>query len=124
MGKPTVDIVVPVYNGAQHLRECLESILGQTYESWRAVVVNNCSTDDTGRIADEYAQRDCRFRVVHCTEFLGQTANYNRAVAQSSNLAEYVKVLEADNWITEDSISKMVEVAEKDKDIGIVGCYC
>jgi glycosyltransferase involved in cell wall biosynthesis len=85
--------------------------------------VDNCSTDDTGRIADEYARRDRRLRVVHCNEFLGQAANYNRAVAQADEAATYIKVLEADNWITEDCVAKQVELAEADPQIGVVGCY-
>ena len=123
MNQPLVEIVIPVYNGAQHLRECLESVLAQTYQSWKATIVNNCSTDDTGEIAEEFVQRDPRFRVVHCRDFVGQAANYTRAVAQTSEGTAYVKVLEADNWITEDSVQRMVELAEQDPEIGIVGSY-
>ncbi len=124
MDIPRVDIVIPVYNGAPHLGECLESVLAQRYGNWKAIVVDNCSSDETGRIADAYAQRDARLAVVHCTEFLGQADNYNRAITHASPSAEYIKVLEADNTITADSLEKMVEVAETDPRIGIVGCYC
>src|SRR5690606_24092672 len=63
MSGPLVDIVVPVHNGAPHLQECLDSVLAQTYQSWRLVVVNNASTDDTARLAELYATRDTRIRV-------------------------------------------------------------
>lgn len=123
MSRGVVGIGIPVHNGAQHLRECLDSLLAQSYSSWSAVVVNNCSTDGTGAIADEYAKRDPRIRVAHFTELLGQAANYNRAVALVPGEVEFVKVLEADNWLTEDSLAQMVRVAESDEQVGIVGCY-
>jgi glycosyltransferase involved in cell wall biosynthesis len=123
MEEPLVDVVVPVHNGQEHIQECLASILAQTYRSWRGVVVDNCSTDATGRIADEYAQRDPRLRIVHCTDFVSQAANYNRTVAQAGEDARYIMVLEADNWITEDCIARMVDLAETQPQVGIVGCY-
>jgi len=123
MTAPLVAIVVPVYNGALHLEECLQSILDQTYANWRAVVVNNCSSDRTGEIANEFARRDPRLRVLHCKDFIGKSENYNRSVAQAPEDAEYIKVLEADNWITPDCIERAVRLAEKDVKIGIVGSY-
>ena len=123
MNRPLVAIVVPVFNGAEHLAECLESILAQTYPNWRAVVMDNCSTDGTGAIADDFARRDSRLRVVHCEKFVGRTENYNRAVAHADDCAEYIKIVEADNWITEDSLDRTVGLAAKDIGIGMVSSY-
>jgi glycosyltransferase involved in cell wall biosynthesis len=120
---PRVSIVVPVYNGAEHLRECLASITAQTYHQWEAVVVNNCSTDGTAEIAEEFAEQDPRFRLVHCTEFLSQSENYNRAIACATRGSEFVKIVEADNNIWPECIERMVEVASSDHEIGIVGCH-
>lgn len=58
-------IIVPVYNVAPYLRECLDSVLAQTYPNWECLCVNDGSTDDSGAILDEYALRDPRFRVFH-----------------------------------------------------------
>jgi glycosyltransferase involved in cell wall biosynthesis len=123
MNEPLVQILVPVYNGAEHIRECLEGILKQNYSNWRGVVVNNCSTDATGNIADEYSRRDRRLSARHCKEFLSQSENYNRALGETQKDAEYVKVVEADNCITSDCITRMVELAERDQSVGIVGSY-
>lgn len=123
MSKPLVEIVVPVFNGAPYLAECLQSVLDQTHQNWKVIVVNNCSSDETGAIADDYCRRDVRIRAVHCTEFVGQCENYNRAVAQVSKEADYIKVLEADNWITPDCLERKIAVAEKDPQAGIVGSY-
>lgn len=120
---PRVSIVVPVYNGEAHLSECLASIAAQTYSSWEAVVVNNCSKDKTGEIADLFARQDSRFRVVHCREFLSQPENYNRAVNCGASAAEYVKIVEADNQLWPECVERMVALAESDPKIGLVGCY-
>ena len=120
---PGVCIIIPVYNGEADLYECLASIEAQTYSDWEAVIVNNCSTDKTGKIADLFAQLDSRFQVVHCTEFLSQSENYNRAVKFGISAAKYVKMVEADNVLFPQCLEKMVALAESDPEIGVVGCY-
>ena len=62
MALPLVSVVTPVYNGEEHLRECVESVLRQTYENWEYVIVDNCSTDGTAEIAAEYATPTTRIR--------------------------------------------------------------
>jgi len=121
--RPEVSIIVPVYNGAPHLAECLESILNQTFERWEAIVVDNHSTDDSGVIADQFGRRDPRLRVRHFTEFLGQADNYNRGVSLASPDSEFVKIVEADNWIMPECIQQMVDVGREDREVGVVGAY-
>ena len=60
---PLVSVVTPVYNGETTLCECIESVLAQTYPNWNYVIVDNCSTDRTHDIAQEYAVKDARIRV-------------------------------------------------------------
>jgi glycosyltransferase involved in cell wall biosynthesis len=123
MSAPRVSIVMPVYNGAEFLEECLASVAAQTYQSWEFFIVNNCSTDGTAKIADAFAARDPRFRPIHCSDFVPKTENYNRAIAYASKSAEFIKILEADNFLLPDSISKTVELADSDPEIGIVSTY-
>jgi glycosyltransferase involved in cell wall biosynthesis len=120
---PRVSVVVPVYNGAEYLEECLDSIAAQSYQDWEAVVVNNCSTDGTADIIDQFVARDSRFRAMHCKEFVPKADNYNRAIACASKGAEFIKIVEADNSLRRECIARMVETADMDPDIGIVGCY-
>ena len=56
-------IIVPVYNVAPYLRECLDSVLAQTFTDWECLCVDDGSADESGSILDEYAQRDSRFLV-------------------------------------------------------------
>ena len=60
-----VSIIVPIYNVEAYLRRALDSILSQTHKEWEAILVDDGSTDGSGRIAEEYAQSDHRFRVIH-----------------------------------------------------------
>lgn len=121
--KSSIEIAIPVYNGGPFLAECLQSLLDQTHRQWNAVVVNNCSTDDTGEVAEEFSRRDGRIRVVHCADFLGQSENYNRAISQLTGQTDYIKLLEADNWMMPDCLERTLEVAEKNPQVGVVGSY-
>ena len=62
---PKFSIIIPVYNVAPYLRECLDSVFKQTFEDWEAVCVDDGSTDGSGAILDEYASKDVRFNVIH-----------------------------------------------------------
>jgi glycosyltransferase involved in cell wall biosynthesis len=59
-----VSIIVPIYNNEISLKKCLDSILAQTYANWEAILVNDGSTDNTGKIIEEYAKKDSRFIAV------------------------------------------------------------
>ncbi len=120
---PLVSVVTPVYNGEPYLRECIESVLAQTYPNWDYTIVNNCSQDRTREIADEYAARDPRVRVHNNDEFVSCDANYNIAVRQISPESKYCKMVEADNWLFPDCLSRMVDAAEASPTVAIVGAY-
>ena len=75
---PFFSIIVPVYNVAPYLRECLDSVLAQTFTDWECLCVDDGSTDESGAILDEYAQRDARFRIFH---------KKNGGVSSARNLA-------------------------------------
>jgi glycosyltransferase involved in cell wall biosynthesis len=62
---PCFSIIVPVYNTEPYLRECLDSVLSQTFANWECICVDDGSTDGSGAILDEYSNKDPRFRVIH-----------------------------------------------------------
>ena len=121
--QPLVSVVTPVYNGAEYLGECIESVLNQTYENWEYVISDNCSTDGSLEIARSYEARDPRVRVVAEDVFLGQLASANRSLREISPDSKYTKVLHADDWMFPECLERMVEVAERDANVGIVGAY-
>src|SRR4051812_41097887 len=105
---PFVSIVTPFYNTEEYLAECIESVLGQTYQNWEYVLVNNKSTDKSAEIARRYAEKDTRLSLVHNTEFLGQVENYNHALRQISPESKYCKMVQADDWIFPRCLEEMV----------------
>ncbi|MDE5957536.1 MAG: glycosyltransferase, partial [Muribaculaceae bacterium] len=64
---PKISIIVPIYKVERYLPECLDSIIRQTFTDWECILVDDGSPDNCGKICDEYAARDPRFRVIHQT---------------------------------------------------------
>jgi len=120
---PLVSVVTPVYNGEHFLAECIESVLTQTFTQFEYIIVNNCSTDRSLDIALDYAARDSRLRVHNNDRFVGVIENHNIAFSLISPAAKYCKVVSADDFIFPDCIARLVEVAEANPSVGIVGSY-
>jgi glycosyltransferase involved in cell wall biosynthesis len=121
--EPLVSVITPVFNTGKYLAECIESVLTQTYGNWEYVIVNNKSTDDSLSIAESYAVRDSRIRVVTTDRFLPVNKNHNFALRQISPFSTYCKVVQADDWIFPECLEKMVSLAETDERVAIVGAY-
>lgn len=120
---PLVSVVTPVYNGEKYLRECIESVLSQTYGNWEYTLVNNCSTDRTLEIAQEFAKRHPRVRVITNPVFVGIIENHNNACRQVSAASRYCKLVSADDWLYPECLEKLVGMAERHPEVGIVGSY-
>ena len=121
--RPLVSVVTPVYNGERFLCECIESVLAQTYDNWEYVLVNNCSTDRTLAIAEEYAARDRRIQVHTNAEFVRAIPNHNIALRRIAPESRYCKPLGADDWLFPDCLAQMVALAEEHPSVAIVGAY-
>lgn len=106
-----ISVIIPVYNVEEYLRECVESVLKQTYQNFEIILVDDGSTDSSGNICDEYASNDERISVVH-------QKNGGLSVARNTGLAEtngkYIYFLDSDDYIAETSFEKLLEIAEKD----------
>lgn len=118
-----MSVVTPVYNGEPYLRECIESVLAQTYNNWDYTIVNNCSTDRTLEIAREYAARVPRIRIHNNENFVRVIENYNIAFRQISPEAKYCKLIAADDMLFPECLEKMVRLAENQPRVVIVGAY-
>ena len=121
--KPLISIVTPVYNGERFLRECVESVLAQTYDCWDYTIVNNCSTDRTLDIAQEYAARDPRIRVQNNENFVPVIENYNIAFRAISPMSKYCKPIAADDMLLPECLEKTVRLAEDCSSVAFVGAY-
>ena len=120
---PLVSVVTPFYNTAEYLAECIESVLGQSYQRFEYILANNCSTDGSAEIARKYAAQDARIKIYDNEEFLGQLPNYNKALRRISPDSKYCKVVLADDWIFPNCLTEMLSVGEQYPSVGIVASY-
>lgn len=108
MTRPKISIIVPIYNVEPYLRQCLDSLTGQSYQNLEAILVDDGSPDDCGAICDEYAAKDPRFKVIH-------QANSGVAAARNTGLAavtgEWIGWVDADDWIEPDMYAYLLENA-------------
>ena len=123
MTEPFVSIVTPVYNGQKYLAECIESVITQTYQNWEYHITDNCSTDDSLKIAQSYAEKDQRIQVHSNKDFLAMVDNFNRSLEHISPASKYCKVVHADDLLLPACVTEMVSLAEKYPSIGIVSAY-
>lgn len=121
--RPLVSVVTPFYNTARYLAQCIESVLAQSYSAFEYILVDNCSTDGSTEIAESYARRDPRIRLVRRTHLLPQIQNYNRALTEISGESVYCKIVQADDYIFPECLRLMVEAFEQSETIGLVSSY-
>lgn len=121
--QPLVSVLTPVYNGAEFLVQCIESVLAQTYQNYEYIIVNNCSTDRSLGIALAYAKKDKRIRVHNNQDFVAVIENHNIAFRLISPAAKYCKIVSADDFLFPDYLGQTLEVAEANPSVGIIGSY-
>lgn len=95
--EPLVTIGMPVRNAGEQIREALDTLLAQTFKNFRLVISDNCSTDHTASICDEYAAKDARVRVVRQPENLGICGNF-RFVLQAADTPYFMWACHDDQW--------------------------
>lgn len=105
-----ISIIVPVYNVEPYLRKCLDSIIGQTYRDLEILVIDDGSTDQSGKICDEYAERDERIKVFH-TENRGLSAARNLGLDEATG--EWIGFVDSDDWIESDMYEVLLKKAEE-----------
>lgn len=117
-----VSILMPAYNGAEFIRQAIDSVITQTYPAWELVVVDDGSTDTTAAVVATY--QDPRIRYVFQAN-RGQAAALNRGLELAEG--EFVTTLDVDDWLTVDSLQDRVEYLVQHPEHGVVygdGFYC
>ena len=115
-----VSVIVAVYNSALYLRQCLDSILGQTYLDYELICVDDGSRDGSERILDEYESKDDRICIIHREKCSGSAA-VPRNIALDIAKGEYVIILDSDDWFDCTMIEKLVSAAVNN-DADLVMC--
>lgn len=106
--KPTVSIIVPIYNAEKYIRRCIDSVLCQEYTDFELILADDGSKDSSGSICDEYAAKDSRVHVIH-KENTGVSDTRNMAISQATGT--YLQFLDSDDWITPDATKLLVRAA-------------
>ena len=110
MSGPIVSIIVPVYNAEKTIQRCVESILGQDFQDFELLLIDDGSQDASGALCDAFAQRDARVRVL-LKENGGVSAARNLGLSQAQGV--YLQFLDSDDWITADATTMLVRTARE-----------
>lgn len=115
-----ISVIIPIYNAEQYLQRALDSLLAQSHNNWEAFLVDDGSPDSSGAIADDYASRDDRFKVIHKT---------NGGVSDARNVAlkyacgKYLLFLDPDDFFHPQLMELCFKAAERDRSDMVVFTY-
>ena len=107
-----VSIIVPIYNAEKWLEKCINSIIKQLYHNIEILLVNDGSTDKSLEICQKFAKKDNRIIIID---------KPNEGVSKSRNIGiekatgEYIKFVDSDDWLEENTCEELVELIEKEK---------
>lgn len=107
MGKDyKISIIVPVYNAEKYIRKCVDSLTNQTYKNLEILLIDDGSTDGSGKLCDELRKEDDRIKVIH-KENGGLISAWKRGVKESSG--EYLNFIDSDDWVDLNMIEEMAQ---------------
>ena len=107
MEKLRFSVIIPVYNVEQYLKDCLDSVVGQTFRDFEVIVIDDGSTDNSGKICDDYAGRDRRISVIH-------QENHGHLFSRQSGLkrskGEYICFIDSDDTVCKDMLFEIDKI--------------
>lgn len=116
-----ISVIVPVYNVEKYLKKCIKSIMSQSYTNLEIILINDGSTDNSGKICDELKDRDKRIKVIHKSN--GGLSDARNAGLKIAN-GKYIGFVDSDDYIAEDMFETLYNINKKyNSDISIVSFY-
>ena len=116
-----IAIVVPVYNPGKHkLTACVKPILAQTYHEFILILVDDGSTDESGRVCDSFAKNDSRVKVIHQVNKGSVEARKTGVFSEEAQSAKYICFCDSDDTMPKDSLKKLITTAEEEQ----ADCVC
>ncbi|MBQ5984348.1 MAG: glycosyltransferase [Bacteroidales bacterium] len=114
-----VSVIVPIYNAAQFLRDCLDSIISQSYEDFECILVDDGSDDESLEICKEYSHRDPRFVIIH-QDNLGVSSARNKGIQVARG--EYIAFIDSDDWVDPDYLKELLfALTDRQSDLSVCG---
>ena len=108
---------IAVYNGSDYIRDALESLQKQTFQDFSVLISDNCSTDNTRKICNEFVKNDHRFNYICQDENIGGPANFNYLLSQTNS--EYFMFLGHDDWLSDNFLELCVNYMDSNEDTSI-----
>ena len=105
-----ISVIIPVYNIEKYIARCIESVIAQTYHNLEILLIDDGSTDSSGRICDEYSAKDSRIRVIH---------QENKGLAEVRNVGlreakgEWIQFVDGDDWIDPETLQSCYSYAQE-----------
>lgn len=118
---PKVSVLMPAYNAGKYIAESIGGILKQTFQDFELIIIDDCSSDNTWNIMQEYAKKDNRIIIFKNEKNLGIAGNRNRGVSLAKG--EYVMWQDADDISVPERIGWQADYLDKNPEVGIVGGF-
>ena len=121
MALPLVSVIIPTYNqDSDYLRQCLESVLAQTYTNLEIIVSDNHSTNEVPKVLAVY--KDKRLRIVRPSQHLPITPHFHWAAEQATG--EYISFLCSDDWIEKECVEELVKLIDPNPHVVMAFLQC
>ena len=104
---PKISVIIPVYNVEKYLAECIESILNQTFNDIEILIIDDCSTDNSYKIMEEYAKKDSRIVLYHNENNVGVSKTRN--IGLDNAKGEYIAFVDSDDYVAPDFLRILYE---------------
>ena len=118
--KPDISVIMSVYNGETYLKEAIESVINQTFKNWELIIINDCSTDSTAQILEEFALKDERVKV-HPNEInLKLPTSLNKAISLCEG--KYIARMDADDICLPERLEKQFKFMEENSEVALSSC--
>lgn len=108
--KILISVVVPIYNVEKYLNKCVDSLLNQDYSNLEIILVDDGSTDSSGKIVDEYKEKNKNIKVIH-KENGGLSSARNAGLKEA--IGQYIIFIDSDDWIDTKMISTLFNLIKK-----------
>ncbi|PJA86620.1 MAG: hypothetical protein CO141_03860 [Candidatus Moranbacteria bacterium CG_4_9_14_3_um_filter_42_9] len=118
--QPLISVIVPVYNHAKFIGDTIESVISQTFQNWELLIVDDCSTDKSWEIIQEYEKKDSRIKAFRNEMNKGLIPNWKFLIDTSKG--EYLAFLEGDDVFCKENLAEKMLIFEKFPDLGMVYC--
>jgi glycosyltransferase involved in cell wall biosynthesis len=118
-GSPEITVLLPVYNGERYLAQAIQSILGQTFENFELLIIDDGSTDRTPEIIKQF--NDPRIRLINNDKNIGLIGTLNKGIGLANG--RYIARMDCDDWCVSDRLAKQLAFMEEQPDVGLCGSW-